>query len=362
MEIIIYILLIILAFYVVTKVVDEYFINSLDNIAGWLKLTPSVAGATLLAIGTSAPEISITMFALFLEGSSPAIGLGTVVGSAIFQILVVIGFASLVKTTYLDWKPVLRDCFFYLISVIELILIVQDGVIYTQEALVMVATYLIYLVTLVWWSRKFKEETTDPIEVVEKEISQRKAHPVRRAAGLTIDVVTKPIDFVLNFIPDASKNKRATLPVFFLSLVLIAGASYVLVEAASAMALLLGVSEVILGLTLLAGGSSLPELISSYIISKQGRGDMAISNAIGSNTFDILVSLGLPVLIYTVINAAPAPSDSETIVSSLFLLFATLLSVLGMLAVQRFKIGRKFGIVLIAGYVAYVVAAYMGVI
>lgn len=362
MQFIIYLVLVALAFYVVTKVVDEYFINSLDNIAGWLKLTPSVAGATLLAVGTSAPEISITMFSLFLEGSSPALGLGTVVGSAIFQILVVIGFASLVKTTYLDWKPVLRDGLFYLVAVVELILVVSDGYIYTSEALLLISSYVVYLIILIWWSRNFKENDPDPIEVIEKDIQERKAHPVKKVAISVVDLVTKPIDFILGFIPDASKNKNATVPVFVLSLVLIAGASYVLVEAATGLALILGINQVILGLTLLAGGSSLPELISSYIISKQGRGDMAISNAIGSNTFDILMSLGLPVFIYTLMQSGPAPSDSETLTSSLFLLFATLVAVLSLLGVQKFKIGRRFGIILIGSYVAYVIAAYAGII
>lgn len=344
-------------FYVMTKVVDSLFIQSLDNIAQSLKLSPNVAGATLLAIGTSAPELSTTMFALFLANANPATGLGTVVGSAIFQILVVIGFASVVKTTYLNWKPVLRDGFFYLISVLQLILVVQDGVIVLTEGLSLLAVYLLYLVILIVWSSWVDEDNPDPIPTVEKTISKQH-HWTRNALTL----ITGPIDAVVSLVPKPANNPSWTLPVFVLSLVTIAGASYFLVLAAESMALILGISPAIIALTVLAGGSSIPELISSRIIAKEGRGDMAISNAVGSNIFDILVSLGLPVTLFIVIKQKPAIVDAANITSSLFLLVATLVAVLSLLVSQKFKLSKQFGYLLIGGYVLYVIAAYAGFI
>ncbi|MFZ5425142.1 MAG: calcium/sodium antiporter [Patescibacteria group bacterium] len=359
MQLLLNLLTILLSFYVMAKVVDNHFIKSLDNIAALLKLTPSVAGATLLALGTSAPEISTSLFALFLPNSNPATGLGTVVGSAIFQILVVIGFASLVKTTYLNWKPVIRDGAFYSITIILLITFVQDNQLTFIEASILVGTYLIYLLVLFLWSRYVPEESEpDPIKLA----TQKVAPPENRYKFIFryFSVLTYPIDFVLSLIPDCEKKKKYTFFVFILSLVLIAGASYFSVVSAESIALYMGVPPAIIALTILAGGTSVPELISSAIVAKQGRGDMAISNAIGSNVFDILMSLGLPILIYTAFNGTITDIGGENIKSSILLLFATLISVLSLLAVQKFKIGRRFGLVLIFLYCIYVLAAYGG--
>jgi Ca2+/Na+ antiporter len=111
----------------------------------------------------------------------------------------------------------------------------------------------------------------------------------------------------------------------------------------------------------LAGGSSIPEMISSAIVAKQGRGDMAIANAIGSNIFDILMSLGLPVLIFILIKGQPLTDlGGANITSSIILLFTTLIVVVLLLFIQRFKASRPFGLFLMFLYVIYVVAAYMG--
>ena len=91
-QIIIDLLIIFVAFYIMAKIVDNQFIKSLDNIADWLKLPPSVAGATLMAMGTSAPEISTNLIALFKADSNPAGGVGTIVGSAIFQIFCTLSY------------------------------------------------------------------------------------------------------------------------------------------------------------------------------------------------------------------------------------------------------------------------------
>lgn len=370
MELITATLVLILCFYLMAKVVDGIFIKSLDNIADYLKLTPSVAGATLMALGTSAPEISTTMFALFLTGANPATGLGTVVGSAIFQILVVIGFAAIVKTSYLDWKPVLRDGTFYALTILILILVVADNTVSFAEASVLVGTYFLYLVVLFAWSRYFKEsDTPDPISTVEKEfdpvenIKPKRGRPraVRTVfdwLGKAFSPVNKLVDRILALLPDPNRNKTATLPIFVFSLVLIGIFSYFLVISAEALALGLGVPSAIVALTILAGGTSIPEMIGSAVVSREGRGDMAISNAVGSNIFDILMSLGLPLLIFTGVNGTLTDVGGENITSSILLLFATVIAVLGVLASQRFKIGRTVGFVLIAAYVVYVIAAY----
>ena len=379
-------LVILLAFYVMTEIVDRHFIKSLDNIADWMNLPPSVAGATLLALGTSAPEISTALFALFLKDVSPATGVGTIVGSAIFQILVVIGFAAVVKTSYLNWRPVMRDSIFYAFSVGLLILFVADNKFTLIEGIAFVSSYFLYLFILYLWTKYVNEDsshvsrsgfdlpngsariqfegaqhhfdTPRPIEAIEKDMEGETA---RNPFKILQKSLGYPVEFLMNLIPDPEEKPRWTIPVFVLSLVIIAGASFFLVKAAEALAVAINIDKAIIALTILAGGSSIPEMISSAIVAKQGRGDMAIANAIGSNIFDILMSLGLPVLIYIIIKGEPLNGlGGANINSSIILLFTTLIVVVLLLFVQRFKASRPFGLFLIFLYVIYVIAAYMG--
>lgn len=347
--------IIFLTFYIMSGVIDKRFLPSLDRIAAYLKMPESVSGATLLAFGTSAPEISTALFALFLTGASPALGIGTIVGSAIFQILAVIGFAALIKTSYLNWKPVVRDSVFYALSILLLILFIRDGQFTFTEALIFVTTYGAYLVLLFVWAR-YVEPFTDPSQpdVLEGGSVQLPSW----LAG--IKRLFFPIDWLLERIPDVRRFPRLTLPVFILSLIIIGYICYWLVIAGEALATNLGIPAAIIALTILAGGTSIPELISSAIVSRQGRGDMAIANAIGSNIFDILMSLGLPLLIFTAMRGTLMDVGGENISSSLLLLFFTLIMVISLLAAQKFKATRPFGILLMGLYVMYVAAAYLG--
>ena len=349
------------------KVVDNQFIKSLDIISHRLNLTPSVAGATLMAIGTSAPELSTSLYALFLPNTNPGLGVGTVIGSAIFQILVVIGFAAFVKTAYLNWRPVLRDGAFYAFSIFLLIAFIEDGVFTLVEATILLLTYLLYLFILYLWSLSSKVlDEPNPLSLVERGITEQKVNRKKPPVGFWRKLahvggwVTSPIDWLLELVPDPEVNERWTWPVFFYSLFVIGFLSYWLVLAAEVLAGGFGVPSTIIALTILAGGSSVPEMISSAIVSRQGRGDMAISNAIGSNVFDILISLGLPIFLYTLFRGDLTNFGGENVTSSIFLLFATLIAFFVLLASQRFKAGRAVGILLIAAYIIYVIMAYTG--
>jgi Ca2+/Na+ antiporter len=97
------VVLLLLSFILIGLVIERYFVPSLENIAGWLKMPDDVAGATLLAFGSSAPELFTALMTVLFIRSRTAFGIGNIVGSALFQILVVIGFAALVKTAYLQW-------------------------------------------------------------------------------------------------------------------------------------------------------------------------------------------------------------------------------------------------------------------
>lgn len=355
------ILILFLSFYVMSEIVDKRFVPSLDNIARWMKLSPDVAGATLLALGTSAPEISTALIALFLEGANPATGVGTIVGSAIFQILVVIGFAAAVRTVYLSWKIVVRDSLFYAFSVILLLIFINDDKFELWEAIVLVSSYFLYLLILFLWMRYVKDKRADSYEDIEEESEENPKNSFQTIK----QVVFYPIDIIIDLLPDPEKKPGWTVPIFIISLGSIGYVCYWLVLAAEHLAGAFGIPPAIIALTILAGGSSIPEMISSAIVAKQGRGNMAISNAIGSNTFDILMSLGLPVLIYIIVkgeanNYEISGLGGKDIYNSIILLFASLVLVLGMLTATRFKATRLFGGILVIVYLVYVLAAYMG--
>jgi len=348
------------AFYVMSKVVEGPFLEALDVLAKRMRLPSSVAGATLLAFGTSAPELSTAIVALFADGMHASTGVGSIVGSAIFQILVVVGFAAAVQASTLDWRPVLRDSVFYALSIVLLIGFVQDDRLTLVEAAVLVGTYVVYLLVMWSWARNVTEAEPNNVDQAplrpDPRVSERPQSIGRRLVG----AATWPVDRLVGLLPDAKTKPAWTLPVFALSLAVIGLACYWLVFAAEALAHALAVPPAIIALTILAGGSSVPELISSATVSRQGRGDMAIANAIGSNIFDVLVSLGLPVLLYCLLYGDLEGLGGATVVSSTLLLFATLIMVVGLLAAQRFRVGRPFGVFLVVVYAGYVVAAYLG--
>lgn len=361
MNILLSIITIIICFYGMSRVINGYFIKSLDGISDWLNLTPSVAGATLMALGTSAPELGTALIALFTANTSPTTGLGSSVGSALFQTLVVIGFTAIISSTKLDWKNVMRDATTYGIAIVLLIIFVSDGKFTVVEASLMIITYLTYLVVLFFWSSHVHEPHVDgPLDIIEEGIVKMERETTKFEK--MTKTITFPIDFFIDLIPNPNKRPKWTIPVFILSLLLIGVFSYGLVISAETFAHVIGVPTSVIALTILAGGGSLPELVGSTIVAKQNRGEMAISNVLGSNTFDILISLGLPLFIYTMINGDLTEIGDPNIHTSIFLLFATLAAVIILLIIQKFEGHKWFGFLLIGMYIFYVVATFMGIV
>ena len=121
-----------------------------------------------------------------------------------------------------------------------------------------------------------------------------------------------------------------------------------------ALAHFLNIPEAIIALTVLAVGTSIPDLFSSAIVARQGRGDMAVSNAIGSNIFDILVGLGLPFLIVMLVSGNRISADGDLITSSI-ILFASVIFLFFMLLISKWKVGKISGVLLMAMYIFYLV-------
>ena len=333
--IILYLLALLLSFVLLARIVDLFFIASLDKISKDLKLSNDAAGATLMAVGSSAPELFVALFAVLKPGEHQAIGIGSIVGSAIFNLLVIIGAAAYVRKATLTWQPMLRDLLFYTAAVVLLVLFIWDKHFSLIEAILFLTLYLFYVIAVVYW-RKWVPYT----DMVGHEVED--AHAKNNK-------ITKPIDMTLQFIfPREEKYYR----VFLVSVLLIAALSYVLVEVAVESAHFLNIPESIIALTVLAIGTSIPDLFSSIIVAKQGRGDMAVSNALGSNIFDILVGLGLPFLIVMSFSGGTIEAGGNLTKSSV-ILFASVIILAILLLTSRWKVGKRTGIFLLLLYIGY---------
>ena len=120
MSLIFYLLALLVSFYLLAIICDRYFVVSLDKIAIKLKMNSDMAGATLMAVGSSAPEFFVSLMALFRPGNE-ALGAGTIVGSALFNILVIIGASAIVRKAFIAWQPIIRDTIFYSLSILLLL-------------------------------------------------------------------------------------------------------------------------------------------------------------------------------------------------------------------------------------------------
>ncbi|GAA0894606.1 calcium/sodium antiporter [Fulvivirga kasyanovii] len=346
MALILYCLALITSFYLLAEVSDRYFVVSLDQIAERLKMSHEMAGATLMAIGSSAPELFVAIISLVRSGDHAAIGVGTIVGSALFNILVIIGASAVVRNAKLMWQPVVRDFIFYALSVVALFVVLKDGLITWMESILLIFFYGGYLLTVMNWKRLFDFADGDLMDEGYEE-------PALRG--------WKKIFIPLNFLlRKLFPHPRRYILTFIFSILVIAFLCWVLVESAIGISMILEIPEVVIALTVLAIGTSIPDMISSVIVARQGRGGMAVSNAVGSNIFDILIGLGLPWLIMTLIKNEPILTHAEGLNESVILLFASVALIFITFVIYRWKVNKKLGYILIFIYVAYLAREIIG--
>ena len=190
---VLYLLILLLSFYVLAKVVDDYFVESLDRIAEKLKMSNDAAGATLMAIGSSAPELFVALFAVFRPGDHEGIGIGNIVGSALFNLLAIIGASAIVRKAVIAKQAVLRDLFFYAVAVVLLLVTLIDGKVTYTEAGLMISVYFIYVLTVVKWQKIFKYKDPDD----EAKFSNNKTASEKKTL---FKKITAPIDYLINLL------------------------------------------------------------------------------------------------------------------------------------------------------------------
>jgi len=471
-------------FFGIAIICDEFFVPSLERICAKFKISPDVAGATLMAAGGSAPELASNFVGTF--NASP-VGFGTIVGSAVFNVLFVIGCCAFASPgdLELDWFPLFRDSVYYVVCLLILVVFfgyLTPGKIFWYEDVCLLMLYIGYVVLmsqnnrLQAWAEKItkkcqkggtkpagKEAMVHPVEVenkkpqgfveedeppkteaektatLEKAPTESAPHaqgsfgangdddedddpytiewPTLESADLEgkkcascqlcgarfFFILTIPLAaaFVLT-VPDVRREKAPLcgvskccvvnwpelwLPGFAVSIIWIGMLSYLMVWWAEVLGFVSSVPSAIVGLTLLAAGTSIPDLLSSVAVARKGEGNMAVSSSIGSNIFDILVGLPLPWLTVGIINGIvswgscyscnvyeprdgecvlpPASKDNHfcfsvnveagSLMFSVLLLIGMIIAVIGIVHCSKWKMTTGLGIAMIVLYIVFVI-------
>lgn len=343
--------IILAAVYALSVITEGFFIISLDQISRRLQLSDEVAGASLMAMGSSAPELAIALIALFTGGGAHSdVGIGTIVGSAVFNILVITGVSAVVAGGLrIHLFAVRRDTLYYLLSIGYLAFIFVDGEVQLWEAVLGLAAYAAYVLLLAFYKDSSSPDKTDePAPSLDKPALAHGADEQGAVQAAVQAVLTK----LLRLLTGAPEKNYVWT--FLVSIALIIALSYILVEATIVFAAGIGIPPVIVALTLLAAGTSAPDLISSMDVARAGRGGMAVANAIGSNIFDIFVGLGFPWLVAILFGAqASIHVGTDGLWLSIGMLVATTI-VLYLLLVSQRMLSRREGIVLLLIYLAYI--------
>lgn len=277
-------LLILVGLYASVRVVGEVaqgsFLDYVDMFQEKLGLSNAVAGELFQSIGTSAPEIAITAYATYVASVNPAVGVSTIIGSALFQITVVIAAPILFSDSMggLQRRDVVRSAGVYGAAVILLVAAAWDGVFHAWELAGFVVAYAVYAWYLI----------TRPSTLrVQNEDSGREDRP--RGWFWWADT---PFRYVSKRFDDVLPGPKVSIAGVAVVLFVIAAFCAFTVELAEAAGRLVGLSSAFMALTVLAAGSSVPELASNAQKAREEKLDQVFGNALGSNTFDVLMSFG----------------------------------------------------------------------
>uniref|UniRef100_A0A8D0D656 Solute carrier family 24 member 4 n=1 Tax=Sander lucioperca TaxID=283035 RepID=A0A8D0D656_SANLU len=419
---------------------DEYFVTSLEKICEKLDLSEDVAGATFMAAGSSAPELFASVIGVFITHGD--VGVGTIVGSAVFNILCIIGVCGIfagqvcvcvcvcvlcvcvwesliLVVMYAGYILVMNlfihsiTSFTFYICIISLCPSVKPTKAYSRGSVVMVdeimndspskfrfpeaglrvmvtshfgpKTRLRMASRLIITERQKLVQAANGVEtqVIDGKVEIENGNvpedkPTEAPENDTISpfhvpkgigsklkwLISWPLLLLLFFtVPNCAKPRweKFFMASFILSTVWIAVFSYFMVWMVTVIGFTLGIPDVIMGITFLAAGTSVPDCIASLIVARQGLGDMAVSNTIGSNVFDILVGLGVPWAIQTmcVSYGSEVMINSRGLVYSVVLLLGSVaLTVLG-IHLNKWRLDVKLGVYVLVLYAIFLCFSVM---
>ena len=288
----------------------DIFVDGCSNVAKALGIPSLIIGLTIVSFGTSAPEAAVSVTAS-LKGMND-ISLGNVVGSNICNLLLVLGFSGLFGCLTAKRKVITRDFVYAIFSSIVIFILSagyfisgkQEGVITRTNGWILLCFLAIYLYALAgdaFKSARKKEEKTK------------------------------------------FKFKDLIFIIIGIAGIIIGG--QLVVNSASDIANMLNIGQNVIALTVIAIGTSLPELVTSVVAARKGEVDIAIGNVVGSNIFNILFILGLSSAI------SPITYTFESFIDIIIMMIVSL--VVYLLTLKNYRIGRKKGIILLSMYAAY---------
>ncbi len=303
-------LLLIVGFFLLIKGAD-FFVENASGIADRFGIPQLVIGLTIVAFGTSAPEAAVSISAALNDSAGLAVG--NVLGSNILNILVILGVTAVITPVAIQKSTLKIEIPFVIAITILMGVLGFDNVINLVDGLILAIVFAGFMVYLVKMAKS------------QKVVAEEEENPTKKK---------KPLILLFLFT--------------IASIVLIVFASNITVDAATSIAGKFGMSERLIGLTIVALGTSLPELVTSVIAARKGKADIAIGNIVGSNIFNILFVLGITALI------TPVPFESKFIIDVIIATIAAIALLLCVLNKDR-AIKRVGGVVLLLMYVAYFV-------
>ncbi len=311
-------LILLVGFVLLVKGAD-FFVDGASSIARLLKVPSFLVGLTIVAMGTSAPEAAVSISAGFSGASE--LSVGNIIGSNLFNLLVVVGLSALICPPKVDREILFRDLWWSLSAAILLLFFLYDNGIARWEGGILLAAIVFYLVWIV-----------------------RSAVRARRSAGISGTSVGSDEPQVRSL----PVGRSIALTLIGLLAVILGG--NLVVDSASAIAASLGMDNTLIGLTVVAIGTSLPELVTSVVAAAKKASGLALGNVIGSNIFNIFFILGTSSLI------RPISAEAGLWVDLLLLIAATLAVFL--CCFRKRRIPRTLGgvyLALYAGYAVYIV-------
>lgn len=284
----------------------DKFVAGASALARRLGVSPLLVGLTIVAFGTSAPELAVSLTAA-LQGANE-IAVGNVVGSNIFNLLMVAGLSAMVCPLVMDRTLLRRDWPISLAAaVLLLVFIAPDLTISRIEGVILLVVFALVL-------------------------------------GMQIRAALKNRDTL------ESEEDEITMPPLMIGVNIVLGLACIIiggqlaVNGATGIARMFGLSETLIGLTIVAIGTSLPELVTSLVAARKGQNEIAMGNVIGSNIFNLLFILGVSATI------TPIPVQATSIIDALVLIG---ISIVFYLPARRGKLGRAPGAIMALTYVVY---------
>ncbi|XP_049822385.1 sodium/potassium/calcium exchanger 3-like [Aethina tumida] len=388
---------------------ENYFIPCVELICEELNLSKDVAAATFMSTATSCPELFTNVISTFVTQSD--LGIGTIVGSSMFNTLGVAALGGLAasKPIKIDGWPLTRDVIIYILSVTLLVSITWNNRVDWYEGLTLFILYFMYCVVLFnnnriteFFKNKVKGEdkaysvenyTTkwprdEPIKIsvishryneeirISTEMSEepKKVEVEKEESSGLFDlpegsILKKiffyyvwPIKFLLGSImPDPEKHPRLFPITFILCIICIGANSYLVSWMITLIGRVFNIPDAVLGLTFLAAGGCLPESISIVIMSRRGEGAMGVSNSMGANTMNILLSLGFPWFFKAILKGtgpdAYVEIESGSIQYTILALIAVSIILYATLYFNKFHMSKKTGIILLLVYIVCAILA-----